>query len=654
MDPDDPFTTNPSMRLDLSMVTTGLTLTGRYRLEHLLVHNQEVMTWRAADLVLSRPVLIHLLAPDDERLGWVLQAARRAATVNDSRFLRVLDAMEGRGQEPWSFVACEYAIGDSLQTLLAEGPLETTQAAFVGHQVASALAPLHNRGLFHMRLGPDAIIITPNGNVKIVGFLIDQALRPVPGEDELTWAQQESCDITALGQVLYAATTAHWPVPPSMPQRPWWGMSPAPLRGLPPNPGTASEQSWASPQEVNRAISPELSGVVMAMLRPGLGMVGPSLRRADEVCDALDTMAGTLEAEESLERLVRERHGLGTGSSTPAVLATAAGWANGRANTTELPTQPMAAVDVDAPGDRPDTVGAASVGAPPASPPMPSAAASTRLAPQQPTAVMPASAISPSPVGTIGPADIDQGTPLSDDLPTDVHYLRERDSRTRSSAASRRSRRPGGRGRGLRLVVVLLSLAIGVAAVLQIGSCRQRNPPPSGATSQPGGPSSVQPEPLEIAAVSVFDPHADGGDGQENPAQAPLAVDGDAGTVWPTLQYVGNPVFGGLKPGVGLVLDLGAPRSVTAVQLALSNAPNGIQLMVPGQPIGQGVNPPTSGVAEWQAVVTDQAAGRDVTLTPPSPVTSRWVLVYFTRLPQLPSGQYGSGIAEATVLGTPA
>ena len=48
------------------MVTTGLTLTGRYRLEHLLVHNQEVMTWRAADLVLSRPVLIHLLAPDDE------------------------------------------------------------------------------------------------------------------------------------------------------------------------------------------------------------------------------------------------------------------------------------------------------------------------------------------------------------------------------------------------------------------------------------------------------------------------------------------------------------------------------------------------------------------------------------------------------------
>ena len=43
----------------------GTVLASRYRLEELLAESQPTVTWRAFDQVLSRSVLVHLLAPGD-------------------------------------------------------------------------------------------------------------------------------------------------------------------------------------------------------------------------------------------------------------------------------------------------------------------------------------------------------------------------------------------------------------------------------------------------------------------------------------------------------------------------------------------------------------------------------------------------------------
>ena len=61
MDFDDRFNTESAGHLDLSTVTAGLVLAGRYRLDSLLAFSHGVMTWRAVDQILSRPVLVHLL-----------------------------------------------------------------------------------------------------------------------------------------------------------------------------------------------------------------------------------------------------------------------------------------------------------------------------------------------------------------------------------------------------------------------------------------------------------------------------------------------------------------------------------------------------------------------------------------------------------------
>ena len=44
---------------------------------------------------------------------------------------------------------------------------------------------------------------------------------------------------------------------------------------------------------------------------------------------------------------------------------------------------------------------------------------------------------------------------------------------------------------------------------------------------------------------------------RRTPTSAPNAIDGDPATSWTTSTYRGNPALGGLKPGVGLMLDLG-------------------------------------------------------------------------------------------------
>lgn len=629
MDPDDPFVTDPTGRLDLSSVTAGLMLGGRYRLEALLAHSRQVMSWRAADLVLSRSVLIHLLEPDEPRLGWVLQAARRAATVNDSRFLRVLDALEAKGQEPWSFVVCEYAVGDSIQNLLAEGPLTGEQASFVVHEVAAALSPQHARGLFHRRIDPSSVVITSNGNVKIVGFLIDAALRPEPGEDDQSWSEQEGSDAAALGRLLYAATTAHWPVSPSEPQRSHFGLRPAPLLGLPPAPGAANEQLWPAPHEINRQINPELSAITMAILRPTLGLVGPSLRTADEISDSLDGLIGALDAEESLEERVRNYRGLAATPAAPAVLPSVDEWRSTAddplTNTARLSSVERSQLN-GRPAARPE----------PAEDDGPPTALSDALDDEDDDEALAETRQRPAVKVTPERSIAMQGTrPRPVPAPP-----RQKPSKAPVGALTKRG------------VLVLIIFVIIALVSLQVRSCTtplSSQPTVSQTDAQSTAPEEQAPQPAAIVANYDFDPPADGGSGNENSDQAHLAADGDPSTVWKTLTYLNNSKFGGLKPGVGMVIDLGQQVPVGSVSIILDNQPNALQLMVPIEADATADRPPMDTVTQWQVIASDEAAGLQVTLRPAEPVTTRWVLVYFTNLPPVGDSLYRSGIAELYV-----
>lgn len=193
-------------------VDPGVTLAGRYRVAELLAETPGdggvAQTWRAVDEVLSRSVVVHVLAADDPRADALLDASRRAATATDVRFLRVLDALRDDGV---AYVVREWVAGRSLATVLADGPLPPHHAGLLVREVAEALASAHDQGLAHERLDPDTVLVTDAGAVKIVGLATQAALDASGGTSE---TEPTRTDAIGLGRLLYAALTARWPTGP--------------------------------------------------------------------------------------------------------------------------------------------------------------------------------------------------------------------------------------------------------------------------------------------------------------------------------------------------------------------------------------------------------------------------------------------------------
>jgi eukaryotic-like serine/threonine-protein kinase len=113
-----------------------------------------------------------------------------------------------------------------------------------------------------------------------------------------------------------------------------------------------------------------------------------------------------------------------------------------------------------------------------------------------------------------------------------------------------RARQPR-RRRGLWAVLLALAAAAAAfAAVFLVAGSGHTHHGGSGGTS--GGGSGT---PVPLHGVGDYDPQGDGG---EYSSTAPLATDGSSSTVWRTETYRSQD-FGGLKDGLGLVLDAGRP-----------------------------------------------------------------------------------------------
>jgi putative peptidoglycan lipid II flippase len=292
-----------------STLPAGTVLAGRYRLEEHLAEAPRTVTWRAFDQVLSRSVLVHLLAPDDPYASELLAIARKASVATDSRFLRVLDVVSSDGPIG-SYIVCEYAIGQSMEAILTHGPLSGLEAGWVVREIADALAGVHTAGLYHERINPDTVIITPTGNVKIVGLLIEKALRPTANGDPSTQGvhgadSPEHIDVCDLGRLLYASLVARWPGGPA------FSLPDAPVQG----------HRWMTPRQVRAGVAPALDNVCDQILGDPPRHHSELITTAGGVVNALTKVLGTADASGDLERRLRQpvprvREGADSGPST--------------------------------------------------------------------------------------------------------------------------------------------------------------------------------------------------------------------------------------------------------------------------------------------------------------------------------------------------
>jgi hypothetical protein len=125
--------------------------------------------------------------------------------------------------------------------------------------------------------------------------------------------------------------------------------------------------------------------------------------------------------------------------------------------------------------------------------------------------------------------------------------------------------------------------------------------------------------------VQALDPE---GDGSENSSSAPRAIDSEPGTAWRSERY-NSPEFGGIKSGVGLLVALEGDAAVTSVLLDAPGSDGIVELRTAEGP----------GLDDSTVVATAPVEGGRVTLTPAKPVTSRYLVLWFTRLPRAESGE---------------
>ena len=166
-------------------------------------------------------------------------------------------------------------------------------------------------------------------------------------------------------------------------------------------------------------------------------------------------------------------------------------------------------------------------------------------------------------------------------------------------------------------------VAIIVVAILALGT--------SGGGGNGGGASPASLPAgggLAIATVHSFDPLGDDG-GVENEAQVPNLIDGIASTTWSTSRYRGSPLFGGLKDGLGLVVEL--QDTATLDRLIVDGPSDGWSAQV------YIADEPAATLAGWGTPVaeaTDLAPGTNAFDL--SGASGRFVLLWITEL--APSG----------------
>ncbi|AXE37352.1 Serine/threonine-protein kinase PrkC [Acidipropionibacterium virtanenii] len=632
----------------LPPIPAGTELGGRFRLEQKLGQPLGTLTWRAFDLVLHRPVLVHIMAADGRHTLEVLSAARRAAIATDSRFLRVLDAVEAGPEDPGSFVVCEYAPGRSIEELLASGPLSALEAAWIVRELADALAPLHAQGIFHERLNPDNIIVTSTGNVKIVGLLIEGALHPWTSDRALTWSEREARDVTDMGRLLYACLVSRWPAgtlhrPAPTATRTRWGLDPAPL----------DRHGWLTPRQVRSGVSPALDTLCDQILSEVPRHDEVPVRTANEVAQALSRVLGSADAAADLER--RLRYPVGTGGEGSGPDPAARQFRSDDETPTVLgaddPTRQLSADDYDTVQfDTTDaTLDDSALDDGTGTPGRPLGVDEEGYWSPEAAAGEWAHVAAPDPQRSRrrrNPSRIDLSS-----------WAARRGATGRASAAP--GPEPAARGSqavssvphnlsqprpaprrwlfGLAALVVLTLLV----SLIVVGVRRNSDQGSSG-SREPATTRTVA-----ISSVDDFDPEGDGGNDEENPNQVALAWDGKEGTAWKTLVYLGSPQLGQLKPGVGLVVDLGERHRFTSVQVTVDGGATDVGLWVPASASAR--QAPMNAIKSWSRIAGRTGATATVTLKPSSATTSRYLLVYLTKLPKVSQGRYQGGIAEIRV-----
>src|ERR1700678_3847081 len=135
--------------------------------------------YRARDTRLERTVAIKILpesfASDRERLQRFQQEARILSALNHPNRMSAYDVGAQNGAH---FLVWEFLDGQTLRERLNSGPLPQRRVIEYGLQIAKGLAAAHEKGIVHRDLKPENLLVTKDGQLKILDFGLAKLTQP--------------------------------------------------------------------------------------------------------------------------------------------------------------------------------------------------------------------------------------------------------------------------------------------------------------------------------------------------------------------------------------------------------------------------------------------------------------------------------------------
>ena len=206
------------------------------------------------------------------------------------------------------------------------------------------------------------------------------------------------------------------------------------------------------------------------------------------------------------------------------------------------------------------------------------------------------------------------------------------------AAPNQGRRRADGANRVVLAAVLVAVLAVIAVAVWMLGF-RKPGTPTAGSSTQPPSSSSASAAGAVLTPVSdsTFNIYGSPAGNTENQSTAPNAIDGSMSTAWSTSYYFDHANLGGLKPGTGLLLDMGKEVRLSQVEVMFSaQGPTTAQIY-----LGNSAAMSKTALSDFTPVSPSASASGDHKFPVSSQATGRYVLIWLTSLPQLtktPSG----------------
>jgi serine/threonine protein kinase len=128
--------------------------------------------YRARDSRLDRDVALHVLHAHGAEFPEFEHEAKAVAALSHPNVVAIHDYGEAQGHR---YLVSELLEGRTLREVLGAGPLPARRAIETALQIAHGLAAAHDKGILHLDLKPENVLITRDGRVKVLDLGVTRA-----------------------------------------------------------------------------------------------------------------------------------------------------------------------------------------------------------------------------------------------------------------------------------------------------------------------------------------------------------------------------------------------------------------------------------------------------------------------------------------------